>query len=90
MPEPITVRPIAHIRSGFPEKFGIPRQSGLVPSLRAEVVFQPEYRVPAAFRGLEQFSHLWLIWQFSQAARPGEGWSPTVRPPRLEIGRAHV
>ena len=83
MPEPITVRPIAHIRSGFPEKFGIPRQSGLVPSLRAEVVFQPEYRVPAAFRGLEQFSHLWLIWQFSQAARPGEGWSPTVRPPRL-------
>lgn len=81
MPEPITVRPIAHIRSGFPEKFGIPRQSGLVPSLRAEVVFQPEYRVPEAFRGLEQFSHLWLIWQFSQAAR--EDWSPTVRPPRL-------
>ena len=75
------LRPIAWIRSGFPQKFGIPRQSGLVESLRGEVVFLPEYRDPEAFRGLEEFSHLWLIWQFSQARR--EKWSPTVRPPRL-------
>ena len=72
---------IAHIRSEFPEKFGIPRQSGLVEGLRGTVVFQPEYRNPDALRGLEGFSHIWLIWQFSQAVR--EGWSPTVRPPRL-------
>ena len=75
------LRPIAWIRSGFPQKFGIPRQSGLVEALRGEVVFLPEYRDPEAFRGLEEFSHLWLIWQFSQARR--EKWSPTVRPPRL-------
>ena len=74
-------RPIAHIRSDFPEKFGIPRQSGLVEELSAAVVFEPEYRDPSAFRGLEGFSHLWLIWEFSRARR--EGWSPTVRPPRL-------
>ena len=73
--------PIAHIRSDFSEKFGIPRQSGLVEELTAAVVFEPEYRDPSAFRGLEGFSHLWLIWDFSQAHR--EGWSPTVRPPRL-------
>ena len=73
--------PIAHIRSDFSEKFGIPRQSGLVEELTATVVFQPPYRVPDALRGLEGFSHLWLIWEFSQARR--EGWSPTVRPPRL-------
>lgn len=73
--------PIAHIKSDFSEKFGIPRQSGLVEELTAEVVFEPEYRVPEALRGLEGFSHLWLIWEFSQARR--EGWSPTVRPPRL-------
>ena len=73
--------PIAHIKSDFSEKFGIPRQSGLVEELTAEVVFEPEYRVPEALRGLEGFSHLWLIWEFSKARR--EGWSPTVRPPRL-------
>ncbi len=72
---------IAHIESPFPTKFGIPRQSGLVDELRANIVFTEEYRVPEAVRGLEDFSHLWLIWQFSAAVR--EGWSPTVRPPRL-------
>ena len=72
---------IARIHSDFPTKFGIPRQSGLVEQLRATVVFEPEYRNPDALRGLEEFSHLWLIWQFSQEVR--EGWSPTVRPPRL-------
>ena len=72
---------IARIRSEFPTKFGIPRQSGLVEGLQATVVFEPEYRNPDAFRGLEDFSHLWLIWEFSQAVR--EEWSPTVRPPRL-------
>jgi len=72
---------IAHIKSEFPTKFGIPRQSGLVEGLRATVVFEPEYRNPDAFRGLEDFSHVWLIWEFSQAVR--EEWSPTVRPPRL-------
>lgn len=73
------IRPIAHIRSDFSEKFGIPRQSGLVEELTAEVVFEPQYRVPEAFRGIEGFSHLWLIWEFSRS----RGWSPTVRPPRL-------
>ena len=72
---------IARIRSDFPEKFGIPRQSGLVPQLRAKIVFEPEFRNPDALRGIEGFSHLWLIWQFSAAVR--ETWSPTVRPPRL-------
>ena len=72
---------IARIRSDFPDKFGIPRQSGLVEDLRARVVFEPEYRNPDALRGLEEFSHIWLIWQFSRALRPN--WSPTVRPPRL-------
>ena len=72
---------IARVRSEFPEKFGIPRQSGLVEALRAEVVFEPAYRSAEAVRGLEKFSHIWLIWQFSRAMdRP---WSPTVRPPRL-------
>lgn len=80
----MTVAPmkiIARIHSDFPAKFGIPRQSGLVEDLRATVVFEPEYRNPDALRGLEDFSHIWLIWQFSEAVR--EGWSPTVRPPRL-------
>ncbi|WP_130870074.1 tRNA (N6-threonylcarbamoyladenosine(37)-N6)-methyltransferase TrmO [Intestinimonas massiliensis (ex Afouda et al. 2020)] len=72
---------IATIRSDFPTKFGIPRQSGLVEELKATVVFEPEYRSPDALRGLEEFSHLWLIWQFSEAVR--DTWSPTVRPPRL-------
>lgn len=71
---------IAHIRSPFKAKFGIPRQSGLA-ELPAEIVFEPEYRVREAFRGLEGYSHIWLIWQFSEAVR--EEWLPTVRPPRL-------
>lgn len=75
------IRPIAHIQSDFPTKFGIPRQAGVVEELEARVVFCPEYRNPDALRGLEGFSHIWLIWQFSEAVR--EGWSPTVRPPRL-------
>ena len=76
-----SIQAIARIRSDFPTKFGIPRQSGLVADLRSTVVFEPEYRNPDALRGIEEFSHLWLIWQFSQAVR--QGWSPTVRPPRL-------
>ncbi len=72
---------IAHIHTEFSEKFGIPRQSGLVDGLRAQIVFEPEYRNPDALRGMEEFSHLWLIWQFSKAVR--DSWSPTVRPPRL-------
>ncbi|ANU55154.1 tRNA (N6-threonylcarbamoyladenosine(37)-N6)-methyltransferase TrmO [Acutalibacter muris] len=75
------LRPIAHIRTGFPEKFGIPRQSGVVKELRGRVVFGPEYRAREAFRGIEGFSHLWLIWGFSK--NPPGKWSPTVRPPRL-------
>lgn len=76
-----TMRVIARIRSDFAEKFGIPRQSGLVSALRAAVVFEPEFRNPDALRGIADFSHLWLIWEFSEAVR--ESWSPTVRPPRL-------
>lgn len=72
---------IARIQSAFPEKFGIPRQSGLVEDLPAKIVFEPEYRVQEAVRGLEEFSHLWMIWEFSETAR--DSWSPTVRPPRL-------
>jgi len=72
---------IARIRSDFKEKFGIPRQSGLVPQTRATIVFEPEYRNPDALRGIEGYSHLWLIWSFSKAER--DTWSPTVRPPRL-------
>ena len=79
--ETMEMHPIAHMRSDFPTKFGIPRQSGLVEELRSMIVFEPEYRSEDALRGIEDFSHLWLIWQFSQAVR--EGWSPTVRPPRL-------
>ena len=81
--EDISLRPIAHIRSHFPTKFGIPRQSGLIDALQATVVFEPEYRRPEALRGLEGFSHIWLIWLFSAAIREDGGWSPTVRPPRL-------
>ena len=76
-----TIKVIARIRSDFSTKFGVPRQSGLVDALRARIVFEPEYRNPDALRGIEGFSYLWLIWQFSEAVR--EGWSPTVRPPRL-------
>ena len=79
--ETMEMHPIAHMRSDFPTKFGIPRQSGLVEELRSMIVFVPEYRSEDALRGIEDFSHLWLIWQFSQAVR--QDWSPTVRPPRL-------
>ena len=72
---------IARIRSDFPTKFGIPRQSGRVEELTACIVFEPEYRVREAVKGLEDFSHIWLLWEFSQSIR--ESWSPTVRPPRL-------
>ena len=81
MSENIPLRIIAHIHSDFPTKFGIPRQSGLIHELKAAVVFEPEYRNPDALRGLEGYTHIWLIWQFSETAR--QGWSPTVRPPRL-------
>lgn len=76
-----TIHPIATMRSDFPTKFGIPRQSGLVESLRSTIVFEPDYRNADALRGLEDFSHIWLIWQFSEAVRAE--WTPTVRPPRL-------
>ena len=75
------MKTIARIRSAFPTKFGIPRQAGLVPELRSLIVFEPEYRNPDALRGIGEFSHLWLIWEFSEARRAD--WSPTVRPPRL-------
>ena len=75
------IQPIAYMQSDFGGKFGIPRQSGLVDALRTTIVFQPEYRNADALRGIEGFSHLWIIWQFSQAV--GKEWSPTVRPPRL-------
>ena len=81
MSQTFAMSAIAHIRSDFAGKFGVPRQSGLVESLEALVVFEPEYRDPAALRGLEGFSHLWLVWVFHQAVR--QRWSPTVRPPRL-------
>lgn len=75
-----TLRMIARIHSDFPDKFGIPRQSGLT-SLTSRIVFEPEFRDPNALRGIEGWSHLWILWIFSEAVRPG--WSPTVRPPRL-------
>lgn len=83
----VEMKTIARIRSDFPEKFGIPRQSGLVEELRAQIVFEPEYRNPAALHGLEGYSHIWLLWEFSQAVR--DGWSPTVHPPRLG-GNKHM
>ena len=72
---------IAHIHTDFTSKFGIPRQSGLVDELEATIIFEPEYRVPEALRGIEEYSHIWLLWQFSECA--DKEWSPTVRPPRL-------
>lgn len=75
--------PIAHIETDFLTKFGIPRQSGLVKGLRGRVIFEKEYRDPEALRGLEGFSHIWLLWDFSEARREGGKWQPTVRPPRL-------
>ena len=79
--ENLNIQIIAKMRSDFPTKFGIPRQSGLVEELESTIVFEPEFRNPDALRGIEGYSHLWLIWQFSQAVR--QDWSPTVRPPRL-------
>ena len=79
--EEMIIRPIAHIHCDFKEKFGIPRQSGLIDSAHARIVFLPEYRNPDAIRGLDGYSHLWLLWQFSESVR--SEWSPTVRPPRL-------
>ena len=75
------IEPIAVMHSDFPTKFGIPRQSGLAENLRSTIVFQPKYRNPDALRGLSEYSHLWLIWQFSESVRTD--WTPTVRPPRL-------
>ena len=77
----VVFHPIAVVRSAFPEKFGIPRQSGVVKSLVSEIEFLPEYSNESALRGLEGFSHLWVLWYFSENDR--EKWSPTVRPPRL-------
>ena len=79
--EQSTFNVIARMHSDFDQKFGIPRQSGLVEELESTIVFEPEFRSPDALRGLEGFSHLWIVWEFSKARR--EGWSPTVRPPRL-------
>jgi tRNA-Thr(GGU) m(6)t(6)A37 methyltransferase TsaA len=76
-----TMKVIARIHTDFPTKFGIPRQSGLVEALKSTIIFEPEYRNPEAFRGLEEYSHIWLIWEFS--ASICDTWSPTVRPPRL-------
>ena len=72
---------IAHIRSDFPTKFGIPHQSGRIQELKADIIFEPEYRNHEAFRGLEEYTHIWLIWEFSRSIR--KEWSPTVRPPKL-------
>lgn len=82
------IKPIAHIKTEFPEKFGVPRQSGLAKDLRGKIVFEPQYRNPDALRGLEGFSHIWLIWEFS-ANRTTREWQPTVRPPRLG-GNTHL
>ena len=81
MADEILMRVIAHIRSPYPEKFGIPRQSGIVEAAQAQIIFLPEYRDAEALRGIEGFSHLWLLWQFS--ANRKTGFQPTVRPPRL-------
>ncbi len=83
------IKPIAHIRTEFPEKFGVPRQSGLAKKLRGRIVFEREFRNKDALRGLEGFSHLWLIWEFSANRRTKREWSATVRPPRLG-GNAHI
>lgn len=83
------ILPIAYIHTDFPEKFGVPRQSGLAKALKGMIVFEPEYRNPDALRGLEGFSHLWLIWEFSANRRSSGEWQPTVRPPRLG-GNTHM
>ena len=81
MAHELLIKPVAHIRTDFPTKFGIPRQAGLAEDLKGTIVFEPTYRIDEALRGLEGFSHLWLIWGFSENA--GHEWTPTVRPPRL-------
>lgn len=76
--------PIAYVRNDFTSKFGIPRQSGMIPELKSEIVFHGDYSRPEAVRGLEEFTHIWVLWEFSEAKKPeGKGWSATVRPPRL-------
>ena len=72
---------IGHIRTDFPSKFGIPRQSGLIDDLKGKIVLEPEYRNPQVYKGIEEFSHIWLLWEFSEAKK--EHWSATVKPPRL-------
>ena len=83
MSKEIRIHPIAHIESDFPQKFGIPRQSGIVANLEARIVFEDDYASPDAVRGLEGFSNIWLIWEFSEAEREDGAWTPTVRPPQL-------
>ena len=85
----MTIEPIAYIRTEFPEKFGVPRQSGLAESLTGRIVFEPEYRNAEALRGLDDFTHLWLIWEFSANRKAAGEWQPTVRPPRLG-GNQHM
>lgn len=79
--ENVSIQIIARMKSDFATKFGIPRQSGLVEELRSTIIFEPEFRNPDALRGITDYSHLWIIWQFSEAVR--QDWSPTIRPPRL-------
>lgn len=81
MLDSFNIKKIAEIQNGFKDKFGIPRQSGLCETVKSKIVFMPEFQTPEAFRGLEGFSHIWIIWQFSKSVR--DDWSPTVRPPRL-------
>jgi len=81
------IKPIAYIKTDFKEKFGIPRQSGIVEEIKGEIIFEKQYRNPDALRGIEEYSHLWLIFDFSENHR--EGFSPTVRPPRLG-GNTHI
>lgn len=85
------IKPIAYVRTDFPEKFGIPRQSGLASCLEGRIVFEPQYRSRDAVRGLEDFSHIWIIWEFSanrKGSAPSAGWQPTVRPPRMGGNRS--
>lgn len=85
----MTIEPIAYIKTDFPEKFGVPRQSGLAESLTGRIVFEPEYRNIEALRGLDGFTHIWLIWEFSANRKAAGEWQPTVRPPRLG-GNQHM
>ncbi len=75
------MKTIAHIKTDFPTKFGLPRQSGMSDEIKGIIIFEQEYRIKEAFKGLEDFSHIWILWQFSEAVR--DNWSPTVRPPML-------